>query len=662
MKTKYKLFEYSVDKQFTSKNLVEILKYRFKRDISNSDITRLSEKDTSIRLADIFQTKLNDSNLVFLNELEYIDRDFLEGYTDFYARSFTSPPKVCSRIHIFSKISKKLVKKALDSKNHCEATKKLQSSYYGFIVVRPLLHTIYGRSCLSSTFISNSAITKDFFVPGKEFKINLFGIELDVKGVPFIEQDHATSACGTMSIWSSLHSINKLFENHCPSPSKITSTAVSDLPAENMNKFSPELTASQLKKAINSTGLNYIEFKLDGITKRLKSIVRAYCSFGIAPILLVKVKIRGTKSEDDNTKTHVEKDLEYHAITIHGYRNYKYISKQPLNANELFLESHKIKSIFTHDDQGGPFVELNLKKNDRLIRLHSRNILSSLENTATFFEIDSVIVPLYHKIRLSYSSVIAFVNCFQKDFKNILLNSEPSCWDIILMSATELKSKIRDSSIQSKTKKSILFSNLPKYLWVVKCKNDHKDLFTIILDATNYGVGHSILYLYNEDESLLTYYYILCSDWNEYLEIDYSERKGYSPDYIMALQSLSNPEIYWKDISPIKYGLLNFSWLINDKLLNTDKVEFSVCVCTNNEILKRELMFTYIDSKHIDSILSTIGDISFRWVVLIGENIDAEYFPSIILSYDMKIIIENQKPEVHFVDKKFQNICDLLTK
>lgn len=81
-------------------------------------------------------------------EDEYIDRHYLEDYSEYYARCFPSHPRKCSRVHFFSfGFSQADFLSALEN-NKKSFFKKLSDGYIGFAVIRPIPHTFLAKLCL----------------------------------------------------------------------------------------------------------------------------------------------------------------------------------------------------------------------------------------------------------------------------------------------------------------------------------------------------------------------------------------------------------------------------------------------------------------------------------------------------------------------------------
>jgi hypothetical protein len=118
-------------------------------------------------------------------ELDYIDKDFLAEYAFFYAKTFKFYSNKCKRIHFFSNtVSQDLIiKRELKSEK-----------YLGFFVLRPTEHHRLGRTLIKPR-------EDTFTLCQATFKVNLYGNDLTIKCMPFMQQDKQVSACAHVCLW-----------------------------------------------------------------------------------------------------------------------------------------------------------------------------------------------------------------------------------------------------------------------------------------------------------------------------------------------------------------------------------------------------------------------------------------------------------------------------
>ena len=121
-----------------------------------------------------------------LIESHYIDKYFLDDYAGFYVRCFDHYVRVCSRLHFFkNEFSKTDFSKLLLDENSGFKIENLKKNYLGFIVVKKLPITVIGRTCLDTYKATEAELRK--FPIKRDYKVNLFGIELEVETLAFQE-------------------------------------------------------------------------------------------------------------------------------------------------------------------------------------------------------------------------------------------------------------------------------------------------------------------------------------------------------------------------------------------------------------------------------------------------------------------------------------------
>jgi hypothetical protein len=121
-------------------------------------------------------------------EKVYIDKDYRDTYSNFYAKKFAQYPSRTVRLHFFTESI---------PQDKVWSLPEYQGSYVGFIVVRPTKINTIGRTILDPRKI-----------PGRQgamcltdYKVNLLGTELTVKGFPFITQDSDVTVCAHAACW-----------------------------------------------------------------------------------------------------------------------------------------------------------------------------------------------------------------------------------------------------------------------------------------------------------------------------------------------------------------------------------------------------------------------------------------------------------------------------
>jgi hypothetical protein len=429
-----------------------------------------------------------------LIEYDYIDRDFLEDFAEYYVLCFNGYQRNCLRLHFFDfDFDDIAFKNFLELSNPDEGKKFLDNlylSYLGFIVVKPLPKAIIGRTCLKIPGVSGR---QDFFVT-RRYPVNLFGIALEVDTLAFQEQDRVTSACATSALWSTFHKTGQLFHHQLSSPARITRQASKALPLENQFFQNGGLTSRQMAYAIRNVGLEPLMTKLN---------IYAYLKCQIPVLLGLTIP--------------QQKYSGRHVVTVTGY-SLGTAELKPLKDSKFLLRASRIDKIYVHDDQYGAYVDINFEENNtkKTDSNYCLKIWDEKPNGKQIAYPETIMVPLYHKIRITSLCILGAVLKFDKvidkffgkdSTEDKVKIKEPIEWDIYLTTLNEFKSSFIESNRQTANYKSvngtirqdILLKSLPRFLWraTAYCANDA--VLDLLFDATDFKDGTLFQYAVEYD-------------------------------------------------------------------------------------------------------------------------------------------------------------------
>lgn len=177
------------------------MKYSIIKPNSLKDFIEISEEFGSAkehqriplaRILSILGGTFNNQCKTIIIEEGDLDKEYRKEYELFYKHVFDSnSPKKSQRMHFFSKRIDKV-----DS----ISIKKCKNEYLGYCTLRPKPY-----STISDAFISERTVidvtTRFVFLPCSiEKRIRLKGIELKVKGFPFMQQDGRIVACAQAAL------------------------------------------------------------------------------------------------------------------------------------------------------------------------------------------------------------------------------------------------------------------------------------------------------------------------------------------------------------------------------------------------------------------------------------------------------------------------------
>jgi hypothetical protein len=406
-------------------------------------------------------------------ETPYVDRDFLEDFAAYHVRCFVPYSKSCSRLHFFDiDFSRSQLDAAILRRRR---TKDLEQAYLGFIVVKPLPDTVIGRTCLASYPTQGPGFTRSYPTTIPE-KANLFGLSLEVRSLPFQEQDRDVAACASSALWSVLNGTGQLFQHQALSPVEITKAAALHTRLENRDFPAGDgLTSNQIADAIRSVGL---EPHAIGVQKPhiLQIAALAYLRTGIPCVLLGKL-VRNPGQP--NTEL-----IGWHAVAITGFAmpDGSHGASLPAPAQCRF-RALSVDRIYCHDDQVGPFSRMSFEPD---------GLSTSWPNGRgpVFLQSETMIVPLYHKVRISVVSLIEQVQNIDYVLELFRTNgliplSERITWDIQLNTLNAFRSELAESVVDVRNKRRLLLLDYPRFLWRIQATAAGASLFETLLDATD---------------------------------------------------------------------------------------------------------------------------------------------------------------------------------
>lgn len=487
-------------------------------------------------------------------ESEYIERHYLEDYAEYYVRCFNQHPRRCSRIHFFSnQFTEDQFTSVLQNESNV-FRKLLSENYLGYIVIRPIPNTFLAKTCIKPyrTLAATESATV-YKVITKPNPVSLFGIPLTAEAIAIQEQDKVVAACATSALWVYLAASKHLSDNHLPSLSAITKSAIPDDSDGSRTFPNKGLNPEQISKSLKCFKLEPTVYRykdqgiacLDEITRN----IYAYMGNEI-PVLIGGAIYK--KNKEGNAI-----QVGEHIICILGYKIEKdYVS----NRDGLKLKSNSMCKLYAHDDRYGPYTKVNLdtenwpnqsKKTDApdieglLLTQHSN------DNDDELFVPDLLIIGLYHKIRITYNEIGTICNTFYKvvytiiktelptlvgnntitqDNVNTLLNSYnpilEGVWDISLITNNTLKEDIISShewcSSNGKDDKSdFLTEPLPRFIWRCQITHNGEKITDILFDATEVPQGKLVLGYISYSNRIEVFWHkiresIKCGGWEHY--------------------------------------------------------------------------------------------------------------------------------------------------
>ena len=391
-------------------------------------------------------------------ERNYVDKDFLIDYACYYCRSFKSPEKHVTRLHFFEQeFDQDMFHRAVHDR---DKMKEICGKYIGFSVVKPIYNLrgqpIIGRTILSTYPETDEAGTISRHYVKESFPSNVFGHEMQVESLPFQSQDGEVSKCATVALWTISHSLNRLFGTPTFSLAEITNKA---------SIFPSEIRSTPSGGLILEHMLDYI--RMLGLDKDVISISEGDNGTATTPLRAKSARLAIEAYVDANMpliatfalpKINIEGEFDHHAVVITGYGK---------DNNGV------LKEVYIHDDQIGPYCQTKWPDADS----------NSLENEWTEeFERDGLflerlIVPVYPKLRLPFSTIFTRYDEFEKGAISEGMDSR-----LFYIQVNKYKESLIGLNV--KDKHTVLFTRLPRFLAVVRLSNSGRLIKDYIFDAT----------------------------------------------------------------------------------------------------------------------------------------------------------------------------------
>lgn len=430
----------------------------------------LSVKPSFRYLVD-YLPKLGAKSIVL--ESDYLDRDFSVDHSKYYTTCFKPYKRICHRLHFFNiQIrTEDLVRTLQDSSTSPLTPNNLQESYLGFVIIRPLPETVFGRTCLKTV----TSTEQEKFVT-KFYNAHLYGIRLRVESLAFMEQDSVTSACASVAIWTKLHITSDKFHHELLAPVQITEKATNKMPVANRTFPNRKgLNVLQMTQVLRSVKLEPVVLDLDPTDElSMKLFLYAYLRSGIPLIMAYN------QYENGN----IGGPPFLHAVTVTGYS----LDQQPVTvpATEPLMMAYRIKKLYVHNDQLGPFSAIMHIKETHF-RLFSDKDLCA--------QVLHLIVGLPSQIRITTTTITKFICVYDALFTVFSGTGDRLEWDLHLCDTATYKSDLHLATYLSPQERfQLITKSLPHYMWRARAALNTLLITDLLFDATDVEQGDIFLF------------------------------------------------------------------------------------------------------------------------------------------------------------------------
>lgn len=439
-----------------------------------------------------------------LVEDEYLDRDFTEAYASYYATLFKRHSKICSRVHLFSTDLSEILASESASNLARKLEQEGQSSYLGFVVLRPIHEAPLAQAVLKTPDPPSEYECHPLVKA--EFSVHVLGAELKIDAMPMTQQDQRIGACAQASIWSASRHFHVRHRGPWVSMVGITEAALSHESASVSSTIpngSEFLSLNGMVSSLRASGrkpLTYLgegastPFKWQGI--RPKDVINRYLDSGIPVIVgLFDPKWGGG-----------------HAVVATG----QVFNSSSLDKSKLPIRPTRAEfcsAYYVNDDQRGPNLRMAVDTGGSIGETDY-----SVEENIYFLIVplpDKVFVPAEKAELFAWGLLETYQASWKnicRDFSNILKSSvelgnefsaEIQSNDVIartyLTYGWKYKHRLIRNNLTPETQAFARSTELPRYVWVTEFgtvdslshvdKKERRIFAHCVVDATAKNMG-----------------------------------------------------------------------------------------------------------------------------------------------------------------------------
>jgi hypothetical protein len=413
---------------------------------------------------------LKDS-IYLLAETSYVDKVYRDSYYNYYSSKLNQNKRDCLRISIFDgEINSRMFEDT-------SMVDSLKNKYCGFLVIRPTIPYIIGRSIISPKALKDNS----FISCLTKVHATANCIKLQIEGFPHSSQDTETISCAETTIWAIMEYFSSKYQEYKPVlPSKIIAT-LSKMTNQRQVP-SKGLTIQQISYALKEFGFGTRIYSKAEYNEDFEKLLSYYVESGIPLILGI-----------DNYPTGVIGHAIVcigHEVVMSGHID----ALKPTTFTEVSLQREALNrriTVYDWADTSKKFIFI-----DDNCPIYQKAYLDS--PTAHYptpdwhsCEVKHFITPLYPKIYLEAYEARNFIYSLLLIGPAPIHDNSEMLIRLFLTSSRSFKNELslNSSFIDIGLKKIILESPMPKFIWVAELSS--KDLIKgklanglVILDAT----------------------------------------------------------------------------------------------------------------------------------------------------------------------------------
>lgn len=433
-----------------------------------------------------------------LLEWPYIDRDYMEEHAVFYSSSLHAYPNSCTRVHFFNLEARAVEEKMraiLDGapklsgdgfSSECDIFSR--EHYLGFSIIKPLVGSPVGRTVLRTYKTDGRNGTTRIFPCTRRYRTHVLGLELEVVGLAFQQQDLGVSACATTALWSALQR-RREEEIAGPVPAQITKLASQYTLPFGRPMPSEGLSVEQMCMAIQALGLSPSLLRTEKFTTA-RCYLYAAIKSSFAPVLVLEGKKNSGIA---------------HAVAVAG------ANLNTANPSQAFIgektalikaTASSLEAVYIHDDRYGPYLRADLReeRGAPFLRIDP----SRDQTDEEFWEMTHILIPTHPKIRMSFGNLLEVALGLCRSVSGRLTANKPrnkktklknahsvppeltvDFWiepnDAYVRNLTLERPKLRAKNLDLLLRK-VVFS---RYVGIVRIETDQAGIIEVVVDTTS---------------------------------------------------------------------------------------------------------------------------------------------------------------------------------
>jgi hypothetical protein len=418
-------------------------------------------------------------------ESDYVDRDFGDDHSAYYSKCLHPYSSFCHRIHFFSPgdLPAKTALEQLSNRRHDETDlawglrcrEFSQSRYLGYCVIRPLPGSPVGRTVLrwAGLGASHAAV--------RTYRVHLGGIELEVHGLAFQEQDLGVSACATTALWSALQPLEVKVGLAHLTCAQITSLGLKNPMLIGQTHPAIGLALDQMARAVMMAGAipMLIPVKSGLILQFFLSLA---LQSGFVPVLQVNRSRTSVRIADD---VDVDPSTEFHAVAVVSS------CQGDIWFTRDFLPNQPLKTLFIHDDRYGPYRRADVVNTQGMYRIRTATTCRDFDcdidqdEASEEWSVQAILIPLPLKLRLPAADLLDIVEQIFRIAESLAPAMKKSRVNVYFASPHEYFAKLMAEQFAPLANRIAARVSLPRHAAIISLASDDQATFDFVIDTTD---------------------------------------------------------------------------------------------------------------------------------------------------------------------------------